>query len=151
MSFHLIGIKVASIVLSFVRLKMIEIVENRISDLLKEKKISLAMIYDRSGKILWHKGRTIEGKTVDSGVGFCKNYIKESFYRLGINTKAGITIASRSDNLSDYAVPIPIKSLIIKRLNSKFFLYIDSETQESFSPIDCEIIKDMGKILGDKI
>jgi transcriptional regulator with PAS, ATPase and Fis domain len=130
---------------------MIEIVDNKILDLLKENEISLAMIYDSNGKILWHKGRAIEGKTIDSGVGFCKNYIKESFYRLGIKTNGGITIVSRSDSLSGYAMPISIKSLIIRRLNSKYFLYIDSETKESFSPIDCEVFKDMGEILGDTI
>jgi hypothetical protein len=57
---------------------MIEMVKDKIWDLLKEKKISLAMIYDKEGKILCHKGREIEGKDVNTGIGFCKSYIEES-------------------------------------------------------------------------
>ena len=57
---------------------MIEMVKDKIWDLLKEKEISLAMIYDNKGKILWHKGREIVGKDVYTGNGFCKSYIEES-------------------------------------------------------------------------
>jgi hypothetical protein len=57
---------------------MIEMIKDKIRNLLKEKEISLAMIYDKDGKILWHKGRDIEGKDVFTGSGFCKSYIEKS-------------------------------------------------------------------------
>ena len=130
---------------------MIDIVKNKIWDVLKEKEISLAMIYDRSGKILWHKGRTIKGKTIDSGVGFCRNYIKESFNRLGVNSRERITVDSCLDSLSDSTMTIPIKSLIISPLNSKYFLYIDSRTNQSFIESELMALKSIGEILAESI
>jgi transcriptional regulator with PAS, ATPase and Fis domain len=56
---------------------MIEIVKNKMRDLLKEKEVSLAMNYDRKGNILRDKGSDINGKTIDPGEGCCKSYIKE--------------------------------------------------------------------------
>jgi transcriptional regulator with PAS, ATPase and Fis domain len=56
---------------------MIEIDKNKILDLLKEKEVSLAMIYDRKDKILRDKGGNITGKTIDPEEGCCKRYIKE--------------------------------------------------------------------------
>jgi len=37
---------------------MFELIKDKIWDMLKEKEISLAMIYDQQGKILWHNGRS---------------------------------------------------------------------------------------------
>lgn len=153
-SFCEIGIKIAVLVpmlKGVFGLKMIEIVKNKIWEVLKEKEISLAMIYDRNGKILWHKGRTVEGKTIDSGIGFCRNYIKESLNRLGINAKTGVTIASPSESLSDYAMPMPIKSLIIRPLNSEYFLYIDSRTKQSFIESELMALESMSEILAETI
>jgi transcriptional regulator with PAS, ATPase and Fis domain len=126
---------------------MIEIVKNKIWDVLKEKEISLAMIYDRNGKILWHKGRAIEGKTIDSGIGFCRNYIKESFNRSGMNAKGDSCI----DRFSDSTMTIPIKSLMISPLNSKYFLYIDSHTNGTFIESELMALKSMGEILAETI
>ena len=49
---------------------VIEVIKNRIWDLLKEKDVSLVMIYDTGGNILWHRGRPITDKNVRKGRGF---------------------------------------------------------------------------------
>jgi hypothetical protein len=36
---------------------MIEMIKNKIWDVLKEKQVALAMIFDKSGKIAWSKCR----------------------------------------------------------------------------------------------
>jgi transcriptional regulator with PAS, ATPase and Fis domain len=56
---------------------MIEIVKNKIRDLLKEKKVPLAINCDRKGNIFLDKGSDIIGKTIGPGEEFCKNYSKE--------------------------------------------------------------------------
>ena len=54
---------------------MFESVKTLIWDFLKEREVSLAMIYNREGEILWHKGRGIKGRTIDEGEGFSKSLI----------------------------------------------------------------------------
>jgi hypothetical protein len=51
---------------------MLETVKEQVWELLKEKDISLAMIYNKKGEILWNRGRPIRGKNVHQGEGFCK-------------------------------------------------------------------------------
>ena len=46
---------------------MFEAIKKKLWDLLKEKKVSLAMLYNKDGEIIWHKGREIIGKTIDHG------------------------------------------------------------------------------------
>lgn len=130
---------------------MIEIIKNKIWDVLKEKEISLAMIYDKNGKILWHKGRTIKGKTIDSGRGFCRNYIKESFSRAGMSAEGRVSLDSCIDDLSDSSMTTPIKSLTISPLNSKYFLYIDSRTNQSFIESELTALALFGEILAESI
>jgi hypothetical protein len=57
---------------------MIESLKTKLWNLLKEKAVSLAMLYNKQGEILWHRGRQIKGKTVYTGDGFSKSYIKKS-------------------------------------------------------------------------
>ena len=49
---------------------MIEIVKHNIKYLLKENQVSLAMIYDRDGEIIWHGGRAVHGKDIGRAHGF---------------------------------------------------------------------------------
>jgi transcriptional regulator with PAS, ATPase and Fis domain len=125
---------------------MFEVIKDKIWNLLKEKEISLAMIYDKEGKILWHKGREIQGKDVFSGYGFCKSYIKES-----LKTPARIDvedyIKSNSEELSESAEALMVKSIIIHPFNRKFFLYIDSGKKEFFTEKDRISFRVLGEIL----
>ena len=49
-------------------IKMLEIIKNKIWELLKDKEVSLVMIFHRDGDILWHRGREIKGKSIEKGL-----------------------------------------------------------------------------------
>jgi transcriptional regulator with PAS, ATPase and Fis domain len=125
---------------------MIEMVKDKIWDLLKEKKISLAMIYDKEGKILWHKGREIEGKDVYTGMGFCKSYIEESLKkprRIDVEDY----IKSNPKELSKSAKTLLVKSIMIQPIARRFFLYIDSGIKEFFTESDRLSFRILGELL----
>jgi transcriptional regulator with PAS, ATPase and Fis domain len=129
---------------------MIEVIKDKIWNLLKEKEISLAMIYDRDGKILWHKGREIEGKSVFTGLGFCQSYIEDSLKSPG---RIDIEDCIKSDpgRMSKSALTLMVKSVIIHPINRKFFLYIDSGKKESFTVEDRTSFKILGELLEQTI
>jgi transcriptional regulator with AAA-type ATPase domain len=125
---------------------MFEIIKEKIWTLLKEKEISLAMIYDEKGKILWHRGREIEGKDVYSGRGFCKSYIQESLKDPG-TIDVEDYISSDADTLSASARGLLVKSIIIHPIGRWFYLYIDSGKKEFFSEKDRISFKILGELL----
>lgn len=125
---------------------MFELIKDKIWNLLKEKEISLAMIYDDKGKILWHRGREIEGKDVYTGRGFCKSYIEESLKDPG-NIAIEDCIKSDSETLSESAKVLLVKSIIIHPIGRWFFLYIDSGKKEFFSEKDKIAFKILGELL----
>ena len=57
---------------------MFESIKAKLWENLRKKEVSLAMFYDSDGRILWHKGRAIVGKTIQEGDGFSKTFIKET-------------------------------------------------------------------------
>lgn len=125
---------------------MFEVIKDKIWSLLKEKDVSLAMIYDREANILWHKGREIRGKDVYTGSGFCKSYIRES---LENNRSIDFRdfIRSNPQRLSNSAVELVLRSVIIHPVNRNFFLYVDSGTKEEFTESDRASIKTLGELL----
>lgn len=131
---------------------MIEAVKNKIWNLLKEKDVSLVMIYDTHGNILWHRGRLITAKTVTEGSGFSKSYIKNAFANNEALNMEGLLIPGNcGGGASESTAYLRIKSLIINRINRNFFLYIDSGHKKSFSPTDCEAFRVLGEVLGDTL
>jgi transcriptional regulator with PAS, ATPase and Fis domain len=131
---------------------MIDIIKNKIWNLLKEKEVSLVMIYDIQGNILWHKGRPVNSKTVTEGSGFSKSYIKNAFLKNGsLNTEGLIISGEDREFSSESTIYLHIKSLIINPINNNFFLYIDSGIKKSFSQADCEAFRVLGEVLGDTI
>jgi transcriptional regulator with GAF, ATPase, and Fis domain len=125
---------------------MIEMIKEKIWNLLKEKEISLAMIYDREGTILWHKGRHIVGKDVFTGDGFCKSYIEQSLKMPG-TIDVEDYIKSNPRELSASAKSLLIKSIIIHPIQPGFFLYIDSGKKEFFNEKDRVSFKILGELL----
>jgi transcriptional regulator with PAS, ATPase and Fis domain len=130
---------------------MIEIIKKNIWNLLKKKDVSLAMIYDIKGNILWHKGREVTGRTVAEGKGFSKTYIERAFTNGDILENQGLLVSLKNRNISESVIHLHIKSLIIHRIHNGLYLYIDSGTKDVFSEADCEIFKVMGEILGDTL
>jgi transcriptional regulator with AAA-type ATPase domain len=130
---------------------MLEVVESKIWDLFRKKNVSFAMIYDIDGNILWHKGRTIKGRTIDDGIGFSKTYIHETFVKGEIRKKGGLIISVKGDNATNSSCYLFLESLIVNQISDDYFLYIDSKSANSFSPGDCEIFQTLGEILGDSL
>lgn len=125
---------------------MIEVLKNKIWNLLKEKEISLAMIYDKQGKILWHKGREISGTDAFKGTGFCKSYIEESLQKPG-SIDIQDVIQSAPLQLSKSAETLLVKSVIIHPIGQNFFLYVDSGKRDRFSEQDRTSFKVLGELL----
>jgi len=130
---------------------MIEIIKENIWKVLKKKDVSLAMIYDTSGNILWHKGRNITGRNIADGAGFSKTYIQKAFTEGNLHADRELIIPFNGKNSSESVLQLLIKSLIISRIDHDIFLYIDSGSKENFVREDCEIFTVMGKILGDTL
>jgi transcriptional regulator with PAS, ATPase and Fis domain len=130
---------------------MIESIKTKLWDLLKEKQVSLAMLYDREGRILWHRGRKIKGKTVHEGEGFSKSYIDKTIHNGIPVEQEDVIITLSGDGLPRSARILYVKSLMIQPVAPNFFLYVDSGIKESFSPSDCEVFKIMGHLLGEVI
>lgn len=130
---------------------MIEIIKNKIWSLLKEKDVSLAMLFDINGKIAWSKGRKVTGKTVPDGEGFSKTYIKRSLHSNRSVKTGGVAITVNEGGRTDSISYLRIKSLYILPVADSYFLYIDSGTKEAFNEPDYEAFRIMGELLGDII
>ncbi len=130
---------------------MIESIKNLLWGMLKEKKVSLVLIYDEKGRILWHRGRQIKGKSIHDGEGFSKTFTGKTIRRDNVLTEEDVLINLSAGDLTQSAEALHVKSLLIFPINSHFFLYIDSGTKSSFTETDYEVFKMMGRLLGESI
>jgi transcriptional regulator with PAS, ATPase and Fis domain len=131
---------------------MFESIKAKIWELLKEKDVSLVMLYNRDGKILWHRGRAIVDKDIFAGEGFSRSFIEAALRkRSGPVERENVVIAPEADAMTRSARVLRIKSLIIQPVGEQFFLYIDSGVKESFSASDREVFKAVGSLLGETI
>ena len=130
---------------------MIQTVKTKLARLLQEKAVSLAMLYNKEGEILWARGRKIRGKTIHDGEGFSKTYIKETLKRRDLLERENVIVSTVNDGLPESAVVLKVKCLVIQPISDNFYLYIDSGIKESFSKSDREIFTFMGELLGDMV
>lgn len=130
---------------------MFESIKTKLWGLLKEKEVSLAMLYNRDGQILWHRGREIKGRTIEDGEGFSKSSIKETLRDGSAVEEENVYVAKETVGMPLSAQILRIKSLLILPVGDQFFLYIDSGMKHSFSEIDREVFKIIGELLGEMI
>lgn len=130
---------------------MFESIKAKLWELLKNKDVSLALLYNREGEILWHKGRNIIGRTVEEGDGFSKSYIKKTINNPAAIEEENIEISTSTVDISRSAYALHIKSLIIQPVSDRYFLYLDSGVKEAFSDTDREAFKVIGGLLGEMI
>jgi transcriptional regulator with PAS, ATPase and Fis domain len=130
---------------------MIEAIKTKLWDLLKEKKISLAMIYNREGEVLWHRGRRISSKKVQEGEEFCKSYILKSMHDGQIVDQENVYINFSGDGLSESAERLRIKSILILPIEGDFFLYVDSGTGMTLSESERVIVRMLGNLLTEAV
>lgn len=130
---------------------MVEIIKEALFDTLRDKQVSLAMVYNKEGQILWSEGRTILGDNVFEGEGFSKTFIEESLKTKKVLERANGVISSDGLPLSKSAHRLLVKSIIIYPISNEYFLYCDSGHRESFSNIDIELFKLLGKLLNSTV
>ncbi len=130
---------------------MLEILKNKIWDILKKKDVSLVMIYDSSGEIYWHRGREITGKDVFNGVGFCKSLIKDSIVRKESIQHENVLLSYSGDDLSKTAISLSVKSLLIIPLGGDLFLYLDSGSRDRFDKSELDAFTLLGELLRELI
>jgi len=126
---------------------MIENIKKKLWDLLLEKSVSLVMIYNREGEILWHRGRQIVGKTVAKGDNFCKSFVLATIKEPKIVNKMNVGILQVGDGLSESAERLMIKSIYILPIDLDHFLYVDSGTKVYFSEAELAIFRILADLL----
>lgn len=129
---------------------MIESIKNKVWDILKGKEVSLAMLYDREGRILWHRGREIKGQTVMDGCGFSKS-CAEAARKQGAAREDSVAITRTVGELPDSARLLYVKNVMVVPAGDSLFLYVDGGVNAGFSPGDAEVIGAMGDMLGETI
>lgn len=126
---------------------MIEIVKNKIWDLLREKEVSLAVIYDIKGNIIWHKGRESLCKKNYFGDGFCIDKNLENILSLSTIEKENAAAAQPGNCIS----PSNLRKILIQPLNSHYFLYVNTKTVQYFNKSELIALKETGEILATMI
>jgi DNA-binding NtrC family response regulator len=129
---------------------MIESIKDKVWDILKGKEVSLAMVYDRDGRILWHRGRGIQGQTVMEGRGFSKS-CAEAALRQGEAREDGVAITRTVGDLPDSARLLYVKNVMVVPAGDSLFLYVDGGVKAGFSPADAALICAMGSMLGEAV
>jgi transcriptional regulator with AAA-type ATPase domain len=130
---------------------MIEAIKSKLWDVLRSKEVSLAMVYDRDGEILWSRGRTVTGRNIDDGTGFPKSLIRESLSTGNEIGSDDVVVTADSAEVPESARVLYLKSLLIRPLHAGFFLYVDSGSKQSFSEADREVFRALGELLGDTL
>jgi len=133
---------------------MIEVIKKRLIDELKKKHVSLAFIFDREGRILWHKkneGRRFSGNNISQGEGFCKNLLFKCLNGPKLIKGSNEAIKIYGEDLSQSARRLLLKSVIIQPLDNVYFLYIDSGSEEFFNAAEQVTLKVLGNLLKDSI
>jgi len=106
--------------------KLIESMKKR----LKEKGVSLIMMFDIGGEIVWSMGRDIKGDRIEKGSGFSKTACKKAIEEKGFVKGDEELLKISGDGLSDTATSIMIKSILIYPVDDKRFFYVDTIEKE---------------------
>ncbi len=128
---------------------MIEALKRKLSDFLTRKEVSLALIFDGSGHILWHAGRSVRGDDVRTGTGFPRSPILQA-----LETGAGVeadTVVESSEGISRSARALFIRSLWVRPVGAGLFLYADSGSRDSFDAADRQVFDTLGGLLAEAL
>lgn len=115
-----------------------------------KKGISLAMIYDGEGNILWHRGRQINGRDIATGGGYCKSVIKKCMKDNKEISKQDQYITFSGEAVTQSAKRLMLKHIMIQPVDD-FFLYIDSGSKIDFTAVELEKFRLLGSLLGEAI
>ncbi len=130
---------------------MIATIKNIIWDCIKDKKVALFMIFSNEGEILWHQGREATGRTIMDGRGFCRSYCLEALKKPGKITGENCLVNFNSGSLSESALLLQIKQLMIFPVSEDLFFYLDSGCSEPFFEKEIVELKTLGKVFSQLI
>ena len=130
---------------------MIEAIKAKLWGVLQQKEVSLAMVYDHHGRILWHRGRSITGRTVDEGEGFPKSLIRTTLAERREVEGEDVVVMAAGAELPQSARTLFLRSLLVLPIERDFYLYLDSGSREAFTVADREVFRAMGELLGESI
>jgi DNA-binding NtrC family response regulator len=128
---------------------MIETIKTKIWQVLQRKDVSLAMVYDADGHIVWHRGRTVRGSTVRDAEGFSRTLVLESLSAQRDVTGDDVLATSAGEDLPRSARMLRLRSVAIRALGDGLFLYVDSGTREGFDDADRGLLAFMGELLAE--
>jgi transcriptional regulator with PAS, ATPase and Fis domain len=109
------------------------------------------MLYDRTGKILWQRGRKICGNSVCDGEGFSKSAIARTLQNGKSLQAENEVITLAGEDLPHSARILLVKSLLILPVADSFFLYVDSGIRAEFTAADTEVFRTLGELMGEMI
>jgi len=130
---------------------LIERVKEKLWEIMRDKQISLAMLFNQTGDILWHRGRNIAGKNVTDGDGFSRSRIVLALENRQVIEEANVVVNLKRSELPRSALMLDIKSLMIIPVGDSFYLYADSGVKEGFGEADREVIHSLGLLLSETI
>jgi transcriptional regulator with PAS, ATPase and Fis domain len=130
---------------------MIDIVKERIWNIIKDKEVSLVMFFDNNGEILWHRGRKIYSKNVVSGNGFFRHLIIETLKIKKKLIKKDLMLNLKNEGISKLPEFIQVTNLMIIPILDQYYLYVDSTSNGYFKKEDLSLFENLGSILGDII
>jgi transcriptional regulator with PAS, ATPase and Fis domain len=119
-------------------------VSTNLKELLKKMDVSLAIIFNQKGDIVWHTGRPIKGCTIHGGEGFCKSYIRKAFEKNAPVCTGDVLLSLNRNTRSESARNLYIKSLLIQQIHEKYYIYIDSISSDCFNNRDSAAFKVIG-------
>lgn len=130
---------------------MIEPFKQGIWEQMSAKDVSLAMVCDRDGRILWHRGREVIGRTVAEASGFPRSLVERALGQSDGLEEEDVLISAAGGDLSRSARMLKLKSLMVLPLGRTLFLYLDSGVRESFSDSDREVFRALGGLLAEAV
>ncbi len=130
---------------------MIEALKSKLWELLHSKQVSLALIYDRDGHILWHRGRRIRGQRVREGEGFSRTAIEKTLESGTPVTEDEVFVTTAEGDLPQSARSLFLKSILVFPIGNDLFLYVDSGTASAFDDANRRVIGVIGELLADTL
>lgn len=125
---------------------MINEFKHRLADRIRLKDIGLVMIVDRGGRIRWHEGRPVTGRTVQEADGFSRTHLLEVLETGSPFDSRDVNISSDDTALPHSARMLLVGSLFIRPIDDDLVLYVDSG-RDSLDPEDVEFFTKNGRAL----
>jgi DNA-binding NtrC family response regulator len=129
---------------------MIDALKRRLAEYLVRNQVSLALIFDRDGHILWHTGRKITGNNVKTATGFPQSPIR-AVLDTGKPLDEDSVVDLSTSTLSRSARSFLIHSLSIRPLGSGLFLYVDSGSKTAFDDAARNVLDTLGGLLAEAL